>query len=129
MARISVDISDEIYSGLIDEGQYVAQVSKIEVTQVKASAMEAVPRNQLFWVFKTSWNEKEVQLVRFTPLSGKGVSFTRDILVALGAPFEESGDRIAFDSDDCMGKSCGVTVKHDTNDGKTRNSVSAFFRV
>ena len=99
MPRIDVDVSQEVYTGLIDEGQYVLAFENVSIVPVKSSMSGPDPRNQLMWEFKTVWNNKEISLIRFTPLSGRGVGFTRDILNALAVPCEDGTDSVSFDTD------------------------------
>lgn len=131
MARIEVNTTDEKYQGLIDEADYIIHCADVEIVDVKSQE----GKKQLKWIFATTWEDaeagltREIELVRFTPLSGKGVGFTRDVLKALDVEFEDSGASLSFDTDDCKGRDCLASVKNETREGRTNNVISTFAQL
>jgi len=129
MGRISVQTSEETYIGLIDEGQYIGRCE----TMVEVNKKDGTG-TQLETHFKVQWNDKDVSLVRFTPLMGPGVGFTREVLDGLGVKYEEGKDArgntyLEFDSDDCLNKECMIDVTHQSYNGQIRNSVGKITRL
>lgn len=130
MARISVNVSEEKYQGPIDPANY--RVKCTDVSLRKVASDPTGEKQQLMWTLETYWNDKPVELTRFTPLAGKGVVFTRQLLEALGVPYEENGSgSLDFDTDDCLGRECGVTVVHGENPKthQVQNNIDAVFRL
>ena len=127
MAKISVNTTDEKYQGIVEEGSYRGRCTEVQMRPVASDP----GKNQLMWSFESSYNGKEVEFVRFTPLSGKGVVFTRQILDALRVSYDEVGDSVTFESDDCMGKECGMKIVPGVNPrtGLPQNSIEAIFAV
>lgn len=130
MARISVNVSDEKYQGPIDPANYRVKCTSVDLRKV--SSDPTGEKQQLMWTLETYWNDKPVELTRFTPLSGKGVVFTRQLLEALQVPYDENGSgSLDFDTDDCLGRECGVTVSNGENpkNHQLQNNIDAVFRL
>jgi hypothetical protein len=122
MARIQVHTEEEIYTGLVDEDQYVATCVACAEVEKKNQSGET----QLEWKFEFDWDGKSIQLMRFTPLAGRGVGFTRDILTGLGVAYDDADDMLGFDTDDCLQKQVLINVINEEYQGKVRNQIDSF---
>lgn len=122
MARVTAFTQEEVYVGLIDEQDYIARCIRADVGTSKAG------NQQMDFAFSAEWNGKSITLYRLTPLSGKGVGFTRAVLDALGVPYEEEREgELEFDTDDCINQLCIISVKHREYEGKKSNECSQFY--
>lgn len=129
MAKIVVNTGEERYRGLVDPGLYESVCTNVDV--IKVSSDPTGSREQLIWTFEISWKDHIVEVVRFTPLSGKGVTFTRETLDALGVKYEETGKSIAFDSEDCLGRFCNIKISNTFSQRmqSLQNSVDAAYAI
>lgn len=124
MPRVTVYTADETFMGLIDEDSYLGTCVKVDIITKKDDPKV----HMLDWHIQVTWEGKDIVLRRTTMLSGKGVGFTRGVLTALRVEFEEQpGERLDFDTDDCINMQCGVVVKHETYNDKVRNKIDSFF--
>ena len=126
MARVTVFTAEEVYVGLIDEGQHFATCTECIIVGKKLDPKVI----QLEWNFEIFWNNKRVGIRRVTPLQGRGVGFTRAPLDALMVQYDETSDgELSFDTDDCIGKQCFVTVKHEMYENTPRNKIDGFIAL
>lgn len=127
MALVEVNTAEERYTGLCDAGDYVLQCSACDMIDVKSADP---PKKQLIFRFDFNYEGREAEAVRFCPLSGKGVTFTREILAALQVDFKEDpGKTISFDTDHCIDKKCVATNAPAPRDGKDQNNWGNFTSV
>jgi hypothetical protein len=124
MPRVTVYTADETYMGLIDEASYLGTCLKVDIVSKKDDPKV----HMLDWHFQVTWEGKDVTLRRTTMLSGRGVGFTREVLAALKVDYDEApGEKLDFDTDDCINLQCGVVVKHESYNDKMRNKIDSFF--
>jgi hypothetical protein len=124
MARIEAFTDNEVFTGIVDEGDYVARCVGCNPVIGKGENTKGKP--QVEWRFRSVYEGKKVTFRKTTPLDGEGVGFTRDILNGLQTDYEERGRRLAWDTDDCINKPVIITMKHRTYNDEARHECSKF---
>ena len=125
MPRIDVNTNEEIFMGLVTPDTYEGVCTGCELREKKSMAGEYT----LMWSFEFEFEGKTARLNRFTPISGAGAGFTRQMLSSLEIDFEEEDENLGFDSDDAAGIACMITVNtREDQDGQQRNDVQAVSR-
>lgn len=125
MARVTAYTNEEVFMGVIDPMEYFAVCEKVDIIPKKSNTDE----NQLQWTFSVEWKGKQVKLFRYTPLSGKGFGFTREVLEALRIEFEEENGALNFDTDDCIDRECIISVTRGEYNGRATNIADKFTRI
>lgn len=120
-SSISVDFSDTEASGVIDEGDYLAEVEEVEKKVSDNSGAD-----YLAITFKVAEGPfKGKKLFHNCSLQPQALFNLRGVLEALG--FEVPQGVMELDVADMIGESCGVTVAHEQYQGKTKARPVEFF--
>ena len=117
---LNLNMKDVSVSGLIPEGEYAVTVDEI-------SLEESQQGNQyLKWVFKVlDGKQKGSKIYHNTSLLPQSLFNLKNLLIALGVPVPDKAFQLNLD--ECEGCNCGVTIAHETYDGKKRPRVTDVF--
>lgn len=118
---IKVDFSDTESQGVVDEGDYV-----IEVTEVEQKTSDNSGADYLAWEFKIDGGDFDGRkLFHNTSLQPQALFNLRGLLEALGTEVPQGV--MEFDPADMIGEKCGCTVAHEKYEGKTKARPVEFF--
>ncbi len=111
---LNLNMKDVSVGGVIPEGEYVVTVDEVSVE-------ESQQGNQyLKWVFKVlDGKQKGSKIYHNTSLLPQSLFNLKNLLIALGVPVPDKAFQLNLD--ECEGCNCGVTIAHDTYDGKKRS--------
>lgn len=117
---VNLNMKDVSVSGVIPEGEYIVTVDEVSVE-------ESQQGNQyLKWVFKViDGPQKNSKIYHNTSLLPQSLFNLKNLLIALGVPVPDKAFQLNLD--ECEGCNCGVTVTHETYDGKKRSRVTDVF--
>ena len=117
---VNLNMKDVSVSGVIPEGEYIVTVDEVSVE-------ESQQGNQyLKWVFKViDGPQKNSKIYHNTSLLPQSLFNLKNLLIALGVPVPDKAFQLNLD--ECEGCNCGVTVTHETHDGKKRSRVTDVF--
>lgn len=117
---VNLNMKDVSVSGVIPEGEYIVTVDEVSVE-------ESHQGNQyLKWVFKViDGPQKNSKIYHNTSLLPQALFNLKNLLIALGVPVPDKAFQLNLD--ECEGCNCGVTVTHETYDGKKRSRVTDVF--
>jgi len=117
---LNLNMKDVSVSGVIPEGDYVVTVDEVSVE-------ESQQGNQyLKWVFKVlDGKQKGSKIYHNTSLLPQSLFNLKNLLIALGVPVPDKAFQLNLD--ECEGCNCGVTITHETYDGKKRTRVTDVF--
>ena len=117
---VNLNMKDVSVGGVIPEGDYIVTVDEVSVE-------ESQQGNQyLKWVFKVIDDpQKNSKIYHNTSLLPQSLFNLKNLLIALGVPVPDKAFQLNLD--ECEGCNCGVTVTHETYDGKKRSRVTDVF--
>lgn len=117
---VNLNMKDVSVGGVIPEGEYIVTVDEVSVE-------ESQQGNQyLKWVFKViDGPQKNSKIYHNTSLLPQSLFNLKNLLIALGVPVPDKAFQLNLD--ECEGCNCGVTVTHETYDGKKRSHVTDVF--
>lgn len=117
---VNLNMKDVSVGGAIPEGEYIVTVDEVSVE-------ESQQGNQyLKWVFKViDGPQKNSKIYHNTSLLPQSLFNLKNLLIALGVPVPDKAFQLNLD--ECEGCNCGVTVTHETYDGKKRSRVTDVF--
>jgi midasin, putative len=117
---VNLNMKDVSVGGVIPEGEYIVTVDEVSVE-------ESQQGNQyLKWVFKViEGPQKNSKIYHNTSLLPQSLFNLKNLLIALGVPVPDKAFQLNLD--ECEGCNCGVTVTHETYDGKKRSRVTDVF--
>lgn len=117
---VNLNMKDVSVGGVIPEGEYIVTVDEVSVE-------ESTQGNQyLKWVFKViDGPQKNSKIYHNTSLLPQSLFSLKNLLIALGVPVPDKAFQLNLD--ECEGCNCGVTVTHETYDGKKRSRVTDVF--
>lgn len=117
---VNLNMKDVSVGGVIPEGDYIVTVDEVSVE-------ESQQGNQyLKWVFKViDGPQKNSKIYHNTSLLPQSLFNLKNLLIALGVPVPDKAFQLNLD--ECEGCNCGVTVTHETYDGKKRSRVTDVF--
>ena len=117
---VNLNMKDVSVGGVIPEGEYIVTVDEVSVE-------ESQQGNQyLKWVFKViDGPQKNSKIYHNTSLLPQSLFNLKNLLIALGVPVPDKAFQLNLD--ECEGCNCGVTVTHETYDGKKRPRVTDVF--
>lgn len=117
---VNLNMKDVSVGGVIPEGEYIVTVDEVSVE-------ESQQGNQyLKWVFKViDGPQKNSKIYHNTSLLPQSLFNLKNLLIALGVPVPDKAFQLNLD--ECEGCNCGVTVTHETYDGKERSRVTDVF--
>lgn len=117
---VNLNMKDVSVGGVIPEGEYIVTVDEVSVE-------ESQQGNQyLKWVFKViDGPQKNSKIYHNTSLLPQSLFNLKNLLIALGVPVPDKAFQLNLD--ECEGCNCGVTVTHETYDGKNRSRVTDVF--
>ena len=117
---VNLNMKDVSVGGVILEGEYIVTVDEVSVE-------ESQQGNQyLKWVFKViDGPQKNSKIYHNTSLLPQSLFNLKNLLIALGVPVPDKAFQLNLD--ECEGCNCGVTVTHETYDGKKRPRVTDVF--
>lgn len=117
---VNLNMKDVSVGGVIPEGEYIVTVDEVSVE-------ESQQGNQyLKWVFKViDGPQKNSKIYYNTSLLPQSLFNLKNLLIALGVPVPDKAFQLNLD--ECEGCNCGVTVTHETYDGKKRSRVTDVF--
>lgn len=117
---VNLNMKDVSVGGVIPEGEYIVTVDEVIVE-------ESQQGNQyLKWVFKViDGPQKNSKIYHNTSLLPQSLFNLKNLLIALGVPVPDKAFQLNLD--ECEGCNCGVTVTHETYDGKKRSRVTDVF--
>lgn len=117
---VNLNMKDVSVGGVIPEGEYIVTVDEVSVE-------ESQQGNQyLKWVFKViDGPQKNIKIYHNTSLLPQSLFNLKNLLIALGVPVPDKAFQLNLD--ECEGCNCGVTVTHETYDGKKRSRVTDVF--
>lgn len=117
---VNLNMKDVSVGGVIPEGEYIVTVDEVSVE-------ESQQGNQyLKWVFKViDGPQKNSKIHHNTSLLPQSLFNLKNLLIALGVPVPDKAFQLNLD--ECEGCNCGVTVTHETYDGKKRSRVTDVF--
>lgn len=117
---VNLNMKDVSVVGVIPEGEYIVTVDEVSVE-------ESQQGNQyLKWVFKViDGPQKNSKIYHNTSLLPQSLFNLKNLLIALGVPVPDKAFQLNLD--ECEGCNCGVTVTHETYDGKKRSRVTDVF--
>ena len=117
---LNLNMKDVSVSGVIPEGDYVVTVDEVSVE-------ESQQGNQyLKWVFKVlDGKQKGSKIYHNTSLLPQSLFNLKNLLIALGVPVPDKAFQLNLD--ECEGCNCGVSITHETYDGKKRPRVNDVF--
>lgn len=117
---VNLNMKDVSVGGVIPEGEYIVTVDEVSVE-------ESQQGNQyLKWVFKViDGPQKNSKIYHNTSLLPQSLFNLKNLLIALGVPVPDKAFQLNLD--ECEGCNCGVTVTHETYDGKKRSRVADVF--
>lgn len=117
---VNLNMKDVSVGGVIPEGEYIVTVDEVSVE-------ESQQGNQyLKWVFKViDGPQKNSKIYHNTSLLPQSLFNLKNLLIALGVPVPDKAFQLNLD--ECEGCNCGVTVTHETHDGKKRSRVTDVF--
>ena len=117
---VNLNMKDVSAGGVIPEGEYAVTVDEVSVE-------ESQQGNQyLKWVFKVlDGKQKGSKIYHNTSLLPQSLFNLKNLLIALGVPVPDKAFQLNLD--ECEGCNCGVTIAHETYDGKKRSRVTDVF--
>ena len=117
---LNLNMKDVSVGGVIPEGEYIVTVDEVSVE-------ESQQGNQyLKWVFKVlDGKQKGSKIYHNTSLLPQSLFNLKNLLIALGVPVPDKAFQLNLD--ECEGCNCGVTITHETYDGKKRTRVTDVF--
>lgn len=117
---LNLNMKDVSVGGVIPEGEYAVTVDEVSVE-------ESQQGNQyLKWVFKVlDGKQKGSKIYHNTSLLPQALFNLKNLLIALGVPVPDKAFQLNLD--ECEGCNCGVTITHETYDGKKRSRVTDVF--
>lgn len=117
---VNLNMKDVSVGGVIPEGEYIVTVDEVSVE-------ESQQGNQyLKWVFKViDGPQKNSKIYHNTSLLPQSLFNLKNLLIALGVPVPDKAFQLNLD--ECEGCNCGVTVTHETYDGKKRSRITDVF--
>lgn len=117
---LNLNMKDVSVGGVIPEGEYAVTVDEVSVE-------ESQQGNQyLKWIFKVlDGKQKGSKIYHNTSLLPQSLFNLKNLLIALGVPVPDKAFQLNLD--DCEGCNCGVTIAHETYDGKKRSRVTDVF--
>ena len=117
---LNLNMKDVSVGGVIPEGEYIVTVDEVSVE-------ESQQGNQyLKWVFKVlDGKQKGSKIYHNTSLLPQSLFNLKNLLIALGVPVPDKAFQLNLD--ECEGCNCGVTIAHETYDGKKRSRVTDVF--
>lgn len=117
---LNLNMKDVSVGGVIPEGEYAVTVDEVSVE-------ESQQGNQyLKWVFKVlDGKQKGSKIYHNTSLLPQSLFNLKNLLIALGVPVPDKAFQLNLD--ECEGCNCGVTIAHETYDGKKRSRVTDVF--
>lgn len=117
---LNLNMKDVSVGGVIPEGEYAVTVDEVSVE-------ESQQGNQyLKWVFKVlDGKQKGSKIYHNTSLLPQSLFNLKNLLIALGIPVPDKAFQLNLD--ECEGCNCGVTIAHETYDGKKRSRVTDVF--
>lgn len=117
---VNLNMKDVSVGGVIPEGEYIVTVDEVSVE-------ESQQGNQyLKWVFKVlDGKQKGSKIYHNTSLLPQSLFNLKNLLIALGVPVPDKAFQLNLD--ECEGCNCGVTIDHETYDGKKRPRVTDVF--
>lgn len=117
---VNLNMKDVSVGGVIPEGEYIVTVDEVSVE-------ESQQGNQyLKWVFKViDGPQKNSKIYHNTSLLPQSLFNLKNLLIALGVPVPDKAFQLNLD--ECEGCNCGVTITHETYDGKKRSRVTDVF--
>lgn len=117
---VNLNMKDVSVGGVIPEGEYIVTVDEVSVE-------ESQQGNQyLKWVFKVlDGKQKGSKIYHNTSLLPQSLFNLKNLLIALGVPVPDKAFQLNLD--ECEGCNCGVTITHETYDGKKRTRVTDVF--
>lgn len=117
---VNLNMKDVSVGGVIPEGEYIVTVDEVSVE-------ESQQGNQyLKWAFKViDGPQKNSKIYHNTSLLPQSLFNLKNLLIALGVPVPDKAFQLNLD--ECEGCNCGVTVTHETYDGKKRSRVTDVF--
>ena len=117
---LNLNMKDLSVGGVIPEGEYAVTVDEVSVE-------ESQQGNQyLKWVFKVlDGKQKGSKIYHNTSLLPQSLFNLKNLLIALGVPVPDKAFQLNLD--ECEGCNCGVTITHETYDGKKRSRVTDVF--
>ena len=119
---VNLNMKDVSVGGVIPEGEYIVTVDEVSVE-------ESQQGNQyLKWVFKVlDGKNKGSKIYHNTSLLPQSLFNLKNLLIALGLPVPDKAFQLNLD--ECEGCNCGVTIAHETYDGKKRSRVTDVFPI
>ena len=117
---VNLNMKDVSVGGVIPEGEYIVTVDEVSVE-------ESQQGNQyLKWVFKVlDGKQKGSKIYHNTSLLPQSLFNLKNLLIALGVPVPDKAFQLNLD--ECEGCNCGVTITHETYDGKKRTRITDVF--
>ena len=117
---VNLNMKGVSVGGVIPEGEYIVTVDEVSVE-------ESQQGNQyLKWVFKViDGPQKNSKIYHNTSLLPQSLFNLKNLLIALGVPVPDKAFQLNLD--ECEGCNCGVTITHETYDGKKRSRVTDIF--
>lgn len=117
---LNLNMKDVSVGGVIPEGEYAVTVDEVSVE-------ESQQGNQyLKWIFKVlDGKQKGSKIYHNTSLLPQSLFNLKNLLIALGVPVPDKAFQLNLD--ECEGCNCGVTITHETYDGKKRSRVTDVF--
>ena len=117
---VNLNLKDVSVGGVIPEGEYIVTVDEVSVE-------ESQQGNQyLKWVFKVlDGKQKGSKIYHNTSLLPQSLFNLKNLLIALGVPVPDKAFQLNLD--ECEGCNCGVTITHETYDGKKRTRITDVF--
>ena len=117
---VNLNMKDVSVGGVIPEGEYIVTVDEVSIE-------ESQQGNQyLKWVFKVlDGKQKGSKIYHNTSLLPQSLFNLKNLLIALGVPVPDKAFQLNLD--ECEGCNCGVTITHETYDGKKRTRVTDVF--
>lgn len=117
---VNLNMKDVSVGGVIPEGEYIVTVDEVSVEESKQG------NQYLKWVFKViDGPQKNSKIYHNTSLLPQALFNLKNLLIALGVPVPDKAFQLNLD--ECEGCNCGVTVTHETYDGKERSRVTDVF--
>lgn len=117
---VNLNMKDVSVGGVIPEGEYIVAVDEVSVEDSQQG------NQYLKWVFKViDGPQKNSKIYHNTSLLPQSLFNLKNLLIALGVPVPDKAFQLNLD--ECEGCNCGVTVTHETYDGKKRSRVTDVF--
>jgi len=129
MPKVDADVSEARDFNPLDPGWYEVEITKVPEagTSEKGNPVIRVELDVIGGDEQNDGSQPEGRkLFKTIPTTGEGAGILKNFLKAFEIDYDQTGNRISFDTDDCLQARAEVKVRHRTYEGEKQPDVRRF---